>query len=117
MRWEVKDSLTEEEFKGGLRGVTLDGLATRMTVTLASGAFLVAFALQLGASNSVIGLLASIPFMTHILQLPTVYLVEKLRVRRPISVFAAFTSRSALLVIALIPFLFPVDWPLSMSGI
>ena len=110
MKWAPKESITEEELKTGLHGVTLDGLATRVTVTLASGAFLVAFALKLGASNAVIGLLAAIPFMTHVIQLPTVYLVEKLQVRRPISVIAAFASRSTLLAIALIPFFVPADW-------
>jgi MFS family permease len=110
MKWEVKDALTEEDLNRGLRGVTWDGLATKMSVTLASGAFLVAFALQLGASNSVIGLLAALPFLAQMLQLPSVYLVEKVRVRRAISIYAMFVSRSTLLIVGLIPFFIPRDW-------
>ena len=113
MAWEVKETLTEEELKSGLRGVTLDGMATRLTVTLASGAFLVAYALQLGADNATIGILAAIPFLTHILQIPAVYLVEQLRVRRPISVYSAFISRTSLLFVALIPFFISDDWRIS----
>ena len=110
MRWEVKDTLSEEDLKKGLRGATLDGLATKMTVSLTTGAFLVALALQFGATNSVIGLLAAIPTLMQIIQLPAVYLVEKLRIRRPISVYCMLASRSTLLVVALIPFLFSGDW-------
>jgi MFS family permease len=114
MTWEVKDTITEEELKKGLRGVTLDGLATKMTISLTTGAFLVALALQFGASNSVIGILAAIPMLTNILQIPAVYLVELIRVRRAISVYFAFASRSTLLVIALIPFLFPPGWAITV---
>ncbi len=114
MAWEVKDLISEEGLKKGLRGVTLDGLATKMTVSLTTGAFLVAFALQFGASNSVIGLLAAIPMLTNVIQLPAVYLVEKIRVRRAISAYFAFASRSTLLAIALIPFLFPIDWAITV---
>jgi MFS family permease len=113
MNWEVKEVITEEDLQKGLRGVTLDGLATKMTLSLTTGAFLVALALQFGASNSVIGLLAAIPMLTNILQIPAVYLVEQMRVRRAISVYFALAGRSTLLVIALIPFLFPADWAIA----
>jgi MFS family permease len=114
MSWDVKEALSEEDLKKGLRGVTLDGLTSKITVSLTTGAFLVAIALQFGASNSVIGLLAAIPMLTQILQIPAVYLVERFRVRRAISVYFASGARSAFLVIALIPFLFPVDWRISI---
>ena len=110
MGWEVKEYLTEEDLRKGLRGVTLDGLTTKMSVSLTTGAFMVALALQFGASNVVIGLLAAIPMLTQILQIPAVYLVEKIRIRRAITVYFAFAARSMLLFIALIPFFFPGDW-------
>lgn len=110
MSWEVKKTLSQEELQRGLRGVTLDGLASKATITLTSGAFLVALGLLLGASNLEIGILAAIPFLTQPMQLPTVYLIERLRIRRPISAYAALVSRGSLFFVAAIPFVVPADW-------
>jgi len=109
MRFGVKDTLTEEEVQAGLRSVIKDGLTSQAMGTLTGGVFLVAFALKLGASNLVIGLLAAIPPLTQLIQIPAIYLVETYRVRRAISVYASAMSRLFWLVIALIPFLFPVQ--------
>jgi len=109
MRFPVKDTLTEEEVRSGLRSVIKDGLASQTMVTLTGGAFLVAFALKLGASNLVIGLLAAIPPLTQLIQIPSIYLVERYRLRRAITVYASATSRVFWLLIALIPFLFSVE--------
>jgi len=106
MRFETKEKLTEEEIQSGLRNVIKDGLTSQAMVTLTGGVFLVAFALKLGASNLVIGLLAAIPPLAHLIQVPTIYLVEKLKRRRAITVFASALSRIFWLLIALIPFLF-----------
>nr|NIN01452.1 MFS transporter [candidate division Zixibacteria bacterium] len=107
MRFTVRDTLTEEEVQSGLKALTRDGLASTSMATLTGGAFLVAFALKLGASNLVIGLLAAIPPLAQLIQIPSIYLVEKVRNRRVISVFASGGSRVFWLLIALIPFLFP----------
>ncbi|HID31345.1 MAG TPA: MFS transporter, partial [Desulfobacterales bacterium] len=103
------DTLTEEEIQSGLKSVIRDGLATRVMVTLTGGVFLVAFALKLGASNSVIGLLAAIPPLSQLIQIPSIYLIEKYRVRRAISVYASASSRLFWVLIALIPFLFSIE--------
>ena len=60
MRFAVIDALTEEEIKSGLRVVIRDGMGSTSMTTITGGAFLVAFALKLGASNLVIGLMAAI---------------------------------------------------------
>lgn len=109
MRFAVKDTLTEEEIQSGLRAVIKDGLTTQMMVTLTGGVFLVAFALKLGASNLMIGLLAAIPPLAQLVQIPAIYLIEKYRVRRAICVTATTSSRIFWLVIALIPFLFSIE--------
>jgi MFS family permease len=106
MRFYVEDKLTEEEIQSGLQAVVKDGLASQAMVTLTGGAFLIAFALKLGASNATIGLLAAIPPLTQLLQIPSIYLVEKIRNRRAITVYSAGLSRIFWLPIALIPFLF-----------
>ena len=61
MTFTVKDALTQEEVQSGLQAVIKDGLASQAMVTFTGGTLLVAFALKLGASNLVIGLLAAIP--------------------------------------------------------
>ncbi len=105
-RFKVSDTLTDEEVKSGLRTVIRDGLTTSAMGTLTGGAFLVAFALNLGASNLLIGLLAAIPPLAQILQIPSIYLVEKIKNRRAISVYSCLMSRAFWLLIASIPFLF-----------
>lgn len=106
MKFNVSDKLTEEEIEKGLRNVIKDGLTSQAMVTLTGGIFLVAFALKLGASNTVIGLLAAIPALAQLIQIPSIYFIEKYRVRRAITVYAGILSRMFLLFAALIPFLF-----------
>ena len=101
------NTLSDSEVKKGLRNVIRDGLATQVMSTLTGSVFLVAFALALGASDLVIGLLATIPPLTGVMQIPTIYLVEKFRTRRSITLVAASLSRAFLLLIACIPFIVP----------
>jgi hypothetical protein len=109
MRFAAKETLTEEEVQSGLRAVIKDGMASTAMATLTGGVFLVAFALKLGASNLVIGLLAAIPPLAQLIQIPSIYLVERLRNRRAISVATSTGGRILWLFIALIPFLFPKE--------
>jgi MFS family permease len=106
MRFTVKEQLTEEEIQSGLHNVVKDGLAAQTMVTLTGGAFLVAFALLLGASNLIIGLVAAIPPLAQLMQIPAIYLVEKYRARRAICFYAIIASRSFWVLIAAIPILF-----------
>ena len=82
MRFTVKDTLTQDEIQSGLKTAIKDGMASTSMATLTGGAFMVAFALKLGASNLLIGLLAAIPPLVQLIQIPSIYLVENLRNRR-----------------------------------
>jgi len=106
MVFETKESLTDEEIRRGLKLVIRDGLATQAMVTLTGGIFLVAFALQLGASNTVIGLLAAIPPLAELLQMPAIYVVDRVQKRRLVVVAASLAARLCWLPIVLIPFFF-----------
>jgi len=97
--------LTPDEVERGLSNIIYDGLTTHAFVTLTSGIFLIAFALDLGASNIVIGLLAAIPPLAELVQIPAVGLIEKIRNRRLVTVSASIASRGLWLLVALIPFL------------
>lgn len=107
MRFATKETLTEEDIEKGLNAVVRDGVTSQLKLTLTESVFLVAFALALGASNSVIGLLAAIPPLAQLLQLPSIYLVERLRRRRMITVLGSAASRSSILIMALIPLFMP----------
>lgn len=102
-RFEVKRKLRPDELERGLVYLIKDGIATQLMVSLSTGVFLVAFALELGASNTVIGVLAAIPPMAQLLQLPSVFVVEKIANRRALSFYAALITRSALIAMALLP--------------
>lgn len=103
MPWNVKETLTPEEVRTGQRFVVMDAVATQIIVALTTGTLLVAFALEFGASNLTIGLLASIPPLAQLAQIPAVQLVRKVKVRRAVSFYACLTSRAFFLFIGLSP--------------
>lgn len=104
---QAQDSLDDTQLQSALKNIIRDGVASQTMGILTGGAFLVAFAVKLGASNLVIGLLAAIGPLSQLLQLPAIFLVEKVRNRRMITVVAAGLSRLCWLIIAVSPFLFP----------
>jgi len=101
-----RSEVSEQEVDKGIRLIAWDGVCTMSMGALAGGVFLVAFALSLGASNFHIGLLAAIPFLAQVFQIPAIYLVEKVRNRKAICLGFSATSRAFWILIALIPFLF-----------
>ena len=98
--------LSKDEVEQGLSLIIFDGLTTHAFITLTGGIFLIAFALELGASNLVIGLIAAIPALAELIQIPAVGLIEKIRNRRLITVVATLFSRGLWVIIALIPIMF-----------
>ncbi len=101
MALNPQKELTEDDIKRGLHMVIWDGLASEVVVSLTGGAFLVAMALLLGASNVQIGLLASLPMVTNIFQLLSIVLVRKFQNRRAISVVCIALARVPLIVIGM----------------
>jgi MFS family permease len=99
--WTPKTNLTEEEVRKGLGMVIGDGLAAEAMTTLTGGAFLVAMALLLGASNFQIGLLAAMPTFTNIFQLLSIWLVGKFNNRRLVAVGCALLARIPLVLTGL----------------
>lgn len=101
----MQPGLSEQQVDRGLRLLLRESLFSQSSVTLFGGVFLIDFALRLGASNAVIGLLAAIPFFAQVLQLPSIFLVERVRRRRAITLVCSGTSRLGIVVLILIPFL------------
>lgn len=102
-----QNTVSDRELKSGLRLVLHDGILTQIMGNLTGGAFLVAFALLLGASNVVIGLIAAMQAFSQVLQIPAIYLVEAMRNRKALMVFSLFASRIFWLLLALVPWFIP----------
>src|SRR3546814_5132892 len=65
------------ELETGLKRLVIEALFSNTTAALTTGVVLTAFALHLGANNATIGLLAAIPFLTQLAQIPAIALVER----------------------------------------
>jgi len=59
--------------------------------SISTSGILAAFALVLGANNFQIGILAAIPFIMQLLQMPSIWLVEKLRLF-PLSLWTVIST-------------------------
>ncbi|QJB42134.1 MFS transporter [Chitinophaga oryzae] len=105
--WKPVAKLTEQDTERGMKLVIGDGLAAEVMTTLTSGAFLVAMALMLGASNLQIGVLSALPTFTNIFQLISIWLVRRSNNRRAVTVICTIVARIPLVVIGVIPLLFP----------
>ncbi len=89
-----------DDLRHGMRRLVEEAIYSSATTALTSGVILTAFALHLGASNLVVGLLASAPFLGQLLQGPAILLVEKLRQRKLVAVVSSVIARSMLLLMA-----------------
>lgn len=107
MGFRQESDISETRLESGLRYLIFDGICSQTMGVLTGGAFLVAFALQLGASNFVVGMFAAIMPLCQLLQIPSILLVEKFRNRKALVVIPVLVSRCAWIVIPFIPFLFP----------
>jgi MFS family permease len=88
-----------------LRLILYDAIASEAMGTLTTGVFLAGFAVALGADNLAIGVLAAVPFFVQLLQIPATLVVERLRARRDVCVWAAGIGRVFLLGAAAAPLL------------
>jgi MFS family permease len=97
--------VTPDDLARGKRALVKDAAWASLVGALYGGVILVGFALELGATPFIIGLLAAIPFFAQFAQLPAIALVERVRQRRKIAVVAVAVSRTMILALAAIPWL------------
>jgi len=100
-------TLPPEKVSKGLKNIIYDGICSQSLFTLTGGPFLVAFALIMGADNAYIGYITAVSFLSQLIQIPTIYLIEKLGRRKLITIIGSLTSRAMWIVIALMPFFSP----------
>jgi MFS family permease len=79
-------------------------------IILTLGPFMMAFAVVLGASNFVVGIIGAIGPLAQIVQIPAVYLVERVGMRKLVVLLAGLVSRLAWVFVATIPLWVPREW-------
>lgn len=97
-------TLTSDDRERGLRLLVIEAAFSGGAAALTTGVILTAFSLHLGASTVMIGILASVPFLAQLLQLPAIQLVERWRRRKQIAVLSSVIGRAMLAVMAVLAF-------------
>ncbi|MCW1432230.1 MFS transporter [Novosphingobium sp. JCM 18896] len=95
-----QEHISDDEGARGLHLLVVEAAFSGGAAALTTGVILTAFALHLGASNFMVGVLASAPFLAQLLQLPGIILVERLRQRKRIAVVTSILGRLMLAVMA-----------------
>jgi MFS family permease len=106
MLFQTKKELSTEDINVGLKYILKDGYKSQVMVSLTSGAFIISYALLLGASYFIIGILAAIPSLSHLVQIPALYLLEKIRNRRIITIVSLLFYRISIFILIFLPFFF-----------
>jgi MFS family permease len=104
VRLRPDENVTPEDLARGQRALVRDAAWATTAGALYGGVILVGFALELGATAWIIGVLAAIPFLAQVSQLAAIALIERVRQRRKITLGAVTIARTLILCLALIPF-------------
>src|SRR5262249_4533721 len=99
------ESAVDQHLADSVVWIMRNGAGIQIMETLAVGAFLTAFAIQLGASNFTIGLLAAVPHLSQLAQIPALATVERYRNRRKIYFVSGLIARPAMLIIGAAAFI------------
>jgi MFS family permease len=89
----------------GKRAMVQDAAWASMVGAVYGGVIIVGFALEAGATPFIVGLLAAIPLVSQLAQLPAIVLIERVRQRRKIAVLVVSAARLLILSLALLPWL------------
>lgn len=84
------------------RPLTWDGVCSRLMDTFTGGAFLAGLGVHLGASNLVLGVLASLPVLAQVVQLPALAALLSVQDRRRTVIALCAVARSLLGVVAVL---------------
>ena len=98
-------TLSEGDIRRSQRLMRWDSVLAGAMFTLSSGGFMAAYALALGANNLQVGILAALPPVSQIIQLPAILVMERFRARKAIAVPAWLLAQLMWLPIGAVPFL------------
>ena len=102
---QPQPTLTERETQRSLRYMDWSGMSAGAMRSLGTGGLMAAYALALGANNLEVGIIAALPFITQVMRLPAVLLVELFRRRKTLGWPAFALMQLVWLPIGLVPFL------------
>ena len=106
--------MSKSSLRKSLNNVFYGGVATSAMDTLATGPFLIAYALMFGAGNIAIGFLGAIGFVGNLMHLFSAYLIEQSKTPKQISVLFSAISRPFYLIAALLAFWANSPWALAL---
>lgn len=92
-------------------------MASSTLVSVVGGGIMAAYTLALGATAFQIGVLAAIPSITQLLQLPAILLVERIRRHKLIVVVTKFLTQTLWIPIALIPIFIGVPSTVAVTAL
>lgn len=98
-------SISDVERRSGMNWITWDGILANLYVSLTGGVFLTGFALLVGAGEVAIGVLSGLPRLSQLMQPLGAYFVERLHMRKRISIWVFGPARFIWLLVILLPFL------------
>ncbi len=101
----ARPTLSQAEREQAMALILKESFIGPAIAAITTGVFMVGFALQFKASNLFIGLMTALPWLAQLLQLPTIYLLQRVRSRKRVTVIASILSRLCLLPMVLTPFL------------
>lgn len=104
MRLAPEPSVPDAALPAAQRLLVLDAAFASVTGAFYGGVILAALALALGANARQIGVLAAIPTIAQLAQLPATVLIERIRQRRKIGVLTITAGRVLIACLAIIPF-------------
>lgn len=107
--------LSERDRARGMTWLVWEGVSTMGFGSIMSSGFIVAYALLLGANNLQIGILAALPFIVQPLQLLQTPIVERLRRRKLLAVWAWAIGQFMWVPVALIPLALDVPGGLAVT--
>ncbi len=108
-----RETVEEQNRQNLYLDVTWFGVLSGITSTFVS-----VFAIRLGASNTLVGLLVSLPALINIFWLiPSARIIERQRRRLPIILLSGFLQRVGYLLIALMPFVLRTHQPEALVGL
>ena len=102
---QPQPTLTERETQRSLRSMDWSGMSAGAMRSLGTGGLMAAYALALGANNLEVGIIAALPFITQVMRLPAVLLVEAFRRRKGLGWPAFALMQLVWLPIGLVPLL------------
>ena len=97
--------------------MTWEGASTLGFNSIIGSGFLAAYALLMGANNFQIGILAALPFLVQPTQIFMITLVERLKMRKALSVSSWTLAQAIWIPIALIPVFIETPSALSVSAL